>query len=179
MSELTLKLILAGGRKGFTGPLGKIRVNNGVIILRGDDKTVLGTAKYLGRVYAAFPEGSKELETYGHSPVQASDGGTSPVHGGVQPQQPGTSASSADAGGGGTHPTAGSGSDVPPTGAGHDDSRLGRIAEAVKALDPTNDDHWTGGGLPRVDVVSTAVADPTISRRDVEQAAPGFVRPKP
>lgn len=178
MAYLELTLVLAGGRRGKTCVLGKHQFVGGRITLCGDDKTVLGTAKYLGRVYAAFPEGSKELETYGHSPLQASDGEPSPVHGGVQPQQPRASAPSADAGGGGTHSQAGSGAHVPPTGAGHDDARLDRIAEAVKALDPANDDHWTGGGLPRVDAISTAVADPTVSRRDVEQAAPGFTRPK-
>lgn len=176
MPYLEMTLVLAGGRRGQTCTLGKFRFTNGAIVLRGDDRTVLGRAKYLGRVYAAFPQGSKELETYGRGNVPAGDGNGQAVSGDGQPGQPGSSPPSADNGSGTTGAASGSGSDVPNAGSGHGNARLDRIKEAVTALDHTNDDHWTGTGLPRVDVISTAVGDPTVSRRDVEQAAPGFTR---
>jgi len=47
------------------------------------------------------------------------------------------------------------------------------ILEALKALDPKNDDHWTADGLPRLDVVKAG------TRAVVTKAAPNFSRSNP
>ena len=50
------------------------------------------------------------------------------------------------------------------------------IAEAVQALDPKNDDHWTAEGLPRMDAVEKLFGDDQITRQQVSDAVPGFTR---
>lgn len=49
------------------------------------------------------------------------------------------------------------------------------IEEALRQLDPTNDDHWTGDGLPRVDVISGIVGR-AVTRKEITDAAPLLVR---
>lgn len=46
---------------------------------------------------------------------------------------------------------------------------MSQIIEALRALDPKNDDHWTADGLPRLDVVKA-------SRTGITKAAPNFSR---
>src|SRR5688572_2067453 len=50
------------------------------------------------------------------------------------------------------------------------------IQAALAKLDPTNDNHWTGDGLPRLDTVRMLASDQQISRDAVTAAAPGFTR---
>lgn len=49
-----------------------------------------------------------------------------------------------------------------------------KILDAVRQLDPTNDNHWTTDGLPRLETVRMLAGDASISRDAVEAAAPGF-----
>jgi hypothetical protein len=56
---------------------------------------------------------------------------------------------------------------------------VNKILDAVKQLDGTNDNHWTADGLPRLETVRMLASDPSLSREQVEEAAPGFKRPKP
>jgi hypothetical protein len=49
------------------------------------------------------------------------------------------------------------------------------ILEAVQALDPQNDEHWTADGLPRLDAVENLLGS-DISRKVVTNAAPDFSR---
>lgn len=51
-----------------------------------------------------------------------------------------------------------------------------KIQEALKQLDPANDDHWTADGLPRMDAVEKLVGSSDITREDVTNAAPDFTR---
>jgi len=57
-------------------------------------------------------------------------------------------------------------------------SRLEQIADAIHALDPRNDDHWTQSGLPRVDAIEELLDDPSITRGEINEAAPGYERPR-
>jgi hypothetical protein len=50
------------------------------------------------------------------------------------------------------------------------------IVEALKTLDTANDNHWTQGGLPRMETVSMLVGNPKLTREEVEAAYPGFTR---
>lgn len=49
------------------------------------------------------------------------------------------------------------------------------ILEALQALDPTNDEHWTGDGLPATAAVSE-LRDEKTTRADIEGVAPDFNR---
>jgi hypothetical protein len=50
------------------------------------------------------------------------------------------------------------------------------IKGALAKLDVTNDNHWTGDGLPRLDAVKLFASDQTLTREAVTQAHPGFTR---
>lgn len=49
------------------------------------------------------------------------------------------------------------------------------IQEAIKSLDPENNDNWTVTGLPSVDAVSHAVGG-TVTRKQIGEAVPGYDR---
>lgn len=50
-----------------------------------------------------------------------------------------------------------------------------KIREALLKLDPSNDEHWTAEGLPRLDVMQQFVGE-AVSRADVTGAAKAFSR---
>ncbi|WP_066795077.1 hypothetical protein [Sphingomonas soli] len=52
----------------------------------------------------------------------------------------------------------------------------GDIGSAIDLLDPANDDHWTGAGLPAVDAVK-AILGRDVTRAEINEAAPEFMRP--
>lgn len=47
---------------------------------------------------------------------------------------------------------------------------------ALSQLDPENDEHWTGQGLPSVEAVRAIAADDSISRADIQGVAPKLNR---
>jgi hypothetical protein len=51
-----------------------------------------------------------------------------------------------------------------------------KIICALRSLDPLNENHWTGQGLARVDVVGKMANLPDLTRNDIAEAAPGFSR---
>lgn len=51
-----------------------------------------------------------------------------------------------------------------------------KIKAALAKLDPTNDNHWTADGFPRLDTVRLLASDGTLSREAVTNALPGFSR---
>ena len=53
-----------------------------------------------------------------------------------------------------------------------------KIAAAVRGLNPENDEHWTGAGLPAMAAVEDLVGSKDIKRADVEAAVPGWDRDK-
>lgn len=50
------------------------------------------------------------------------------------------------------------------------------LLEAIQSLDPANDEHWTGQGLPRIDVLAKLADMPFLKRGEVEAFAPGYRR---
>lgn len=50
------------------------------------------------------------------------------------------------------------------------------IIEALKKLDPADDNHWTAEGLSRLETVRMIAEDPAITRDAIEAAAPAFTR---
>lgn len=53
------------------------------------------------------------------------------------------------------------------------------IPQALSQLDPSNDDHWTGDGAPRVDVVQKLTGLSSLTRAQIVEAAPKFTRDVP
>lgn len=51
-----------------------------------------------------------------------------------------------------------------------------KIIEALKKLDPVNDNHWTADGLPRLDTVKMLAGDQTLTRDSVTSIVPEFSR---
>lgn len=49
------------------------------------------------------------------------------------------------------------------------------IKEALAKLDPTNAEHWTGDGAPKLDALKDLMGE-TVSRQQVIEAAPQFTR---
>ena len=49
------------------------------------------------------------------------------------------------------------------------------ILEAVRSLDPNNDEHWTADGLPRLDAVENLLGS-DVNRKAVTNAAPDYSR---
>lgn len=56
------------------------------------------------------------------------------------------------------------------------DSIITAIVEALKKLDVNNDNHWTADGLPRIDTVKFLGSIQTLTREDINAAAPKFTR---
>lgn len=50
------------------------------------------------------------------------------------------------------------------------------VKAAVEKLDPSNDEHWTGTGLPRLSAVEDALGRAGVTRSAVEAAMPGYTR---
>lgn len=53
---------------------------------------------------------------------------------------------------------------------------MSKILEALGKLDPSNDNHWTNDGLPRIDTVRMLAADPSLTREAITAEAPNFSR---
>jgi hypothetical protein len=55
------------------------------------------------------------------------------------------------------------------------------IKQALAALDPENDEHWTKAGLPSVEHLAKAleVSPGALTRKAIEEAQPGFSRENP
>lgn len=195
MAELRRKLILTGCRAGTTCVLRKMRFVNGELTLSGADNEVESLTKYMGRSYQAFPQGSPELAHYqrldreaanGASKTDAGPGPTDQVGkvpSAVQPTGAGSTPAAADNVGGAAETQPGSTEQRPSgdgqQGAGPDSDPGSKhtLQQVILQLDPTNDELWTAQGYPRCDAVAAACGREDITRKDVEGAAPGFMRP--
>lgn len=51
-----------------------------------------------------------------------------------------------------------------------------RLANALRQLDPENDDHWTKLGKPAMSAVEQLYGSAAVTRDEVEAAIPGFTR---
>lgn len=55
-------------------------------------------------------------------------------------------------------------------------ARIALVRDALVKLDPENDAHWTGGGLPSVEAVRELAESSELSRSDITEAAPKLNR---
>ncbi|MCP4900884.1 MAG: hypothetical protein GY906_28285 [bacterium] len=178
MAIVTRTLILTGGRAGKTVRLSKkYQFRDGKIVLRGPSHKVECIARMLAINYAAFEEGSRELEAahgqrdLSESPIGEQEHALSSE---VQSEGSGSGAeAAADLDGHGDADSGDSG--LRSEGDGHEDSRSYRIREALTQLDMMNDEHWTRTGLPAVKAVEELLGEP-VKRVEIEEATPGLVR---
>lgn len=56
------------------------------------------------------------------------------------------------------------------------EQKFEKIRAALQQLDPANDAHWTDDGLPRTGTVQKLASDAAITRKDIQEAQPGFQR---
>lgn len=185
-----MKLILTGHYAGRTVKLNGHTFVNGELPLAGDLKSMDGLVAYF-RTYNAFLSGSNELAAAQARDAKEKGNGTDKVLDG----QAGANAGGLPANGPATGTTSGqgaTGASPAPEGsvAGGDGSQEGhlpdagkvtdpsllKVLDAVKALDPMSDEHWTAAGLPQVAAVATAAGIPTVTRKDIETVMPGYNR---
>lgn len=184
-----MKLIMTGHFAGKTVKINGYQFVNGELTLKGDMKAMDGVINYF-RTYNAYLAGSDELaaaqardkgETYGAGEVldgQGSDTSGVSANGSDPGTGSGPGATGASTDGSGSNPEG----DGVPAGreagapAETSDPQVLKIIDALKALDPTADEHWTDAGLPRVDAVATASGIPAVTRKDIENAVPGWNR---
>lgn len=62
--------------------------------------------------------------------------------------------------------------------AGDQEAKLSKLAMAIMSLDPANDEHWTGQGIPAMSAVEKAYGSTDITRNNVENELPGWTREK-
>lgn len=187
-----MKLILTGHYAGKTIALNGYKFENGELDVGSDLTKIDNIVRYFAS-YNAFLAGSPELaeaqerdrinKETNHGASEILDGQNGPQSGGVSTDKPGTS--EAGSGGAGDSETNSSGSVSAGSGvsAGRvavelstDDPKMLMIIDALKALDPTSDEHWTDAGLPRVDAVAEASKVADVTRTDIEKAIPGWTR---
>lgn len=51
-----------------------------------------------------------------------------------------------------------------------------KIIEALGKLDPSNDNHWTAEGQPRLDTMKMLMADGSLTRAMIDEHVPGYTR---
>ena len=164
-----------GPREKFTGILGaKFRFTNGRLTIRGDHEWV---DRILARLVRDYKCTIEEEARHGQRsvPTPSVPDPQPALRGGVQPGGEGTPQEAPADGTGGVNAGQGD-ARVRSGGDGHQDPRLDRIRSALGRLDSTNAKHWTITGLPKVSVVAKLARLEDVSRREVERAAPGFIR---
>lgn len=202
-SNISVRLKLVGPRAGQTVVLQDRQFVNGFLDLIGPPRDISGAASYLLKCYGAYVDGSEECEKAearyealleemeaGNGNGDASSGSkpdpSKPVRGAVRPDGGGSSEASVDDGGSDAQDQRG-GAGVLSAGDRYENSRVhpepdgqkrSLIAEALRALDHGNPEHWTQDGKPAVAVVSD-VAGENISRQMIEAVSPHFVRALP
>lgn len=176
-----VKLIGTGYNKGRTfAPGNGVQVIDGVVEIPDQHE---GLIRWLGLVQNMFPEGSPELKAALerdklHEAQNAGQGTglQSGVRGAASTDGDAVKRSAAPAPAvqqpANDGPAAGAAERV-PGGDGHVNPRVG---QALTKLDPTNDEHWTKDGKPAIAAVAALANLATVSRADIERAAPGLTR---
>ena len=164
-----------GPREKFTGILGaKFRFTNGRLTIRGDHEWV---DRILARLVRDYKCTIEEEARHGQRSAQTPSvpDPQHPLRGGVQPGGEGTPKEAPADGTGGVDAGQGD-AGLRSERDRYEDARLDRLRTALGRLNPTNPKHWTITGLPKVSVVAKLARLEDVSRREVERAAPGFIR---
>lgn len=189
-----MKLILTGHYAGATKDINGYKFVKGELLLKGDITKMDGLIAYM-RTYNAFLAGSEELAeaqardaatkggSDGTDAILDGQGGAS--EGGAQANESSPGTGSGDGATGTSTDGSGSGAEGDGVQAGREadakaqaasDPNVLKIIDALKSLDPTNDDHWTDAGLPLVGIIATASGIVNVTRKDISAALPGWNR---
>lgn len=190
MGIITRRLTLVGALEGQTVAL-KVGTKeysfiDGSMEVTGPSGDIDNLGKYLRRCFQAYPDPSRELddaraalkeEEGDAAEDQAPEAGPGDEHPGGADDDAGgagaepTEQQDADNGGGAGEPEAGE------AGAGDaDGDGQSPIVEALKRLDPADDEHWTADGKPKMSAIEALMGRADITRAQVDAAAPGFSR---
>lgn len=199
-ASLNTTLHLTGALRGKTVVLGGYPFVDGRFTVSGSLENVSGLIKYLGRSYQAYPEGSVELreaqerdrreanrgvrgangndsdrdKAASNDGVDGADGSGTSQAGGSDDGETGVNGSGGSTSGlsdRGGRPDAGDADESDESGP------YGEVRKALKRLDHTNDDDWTGDDRPAVARV-TEILGRQINRAEIDAAAPDFRRVK-
>lgn len=174
-----MKLVLHGHYKGKTVKLRDVQFVDGVAEIPGHYVQNEGLCIYMARCFQAYPEGMtfEEGQAYASKvPTTAVGDPPKTIPGAGEPPGPGSQAqgSAQQSGDGGA---SGGGTSSVSGGDGHGDPRLHtRLQDALKALDPKDDSHWTKAGLPALVAVELSLGGGQVTRKEIETAIPGFTR---
>lgn len=178
----TRKLTLVGEYAGKTVNLRGHLFKNGSLTVSGSGSDVESLSSYLRRCYQAYPDPSEELDTARKVTGDVGRGGNE-VHqnrkdagnrksGDAGPTSPRTSQRAATENRKGTP-------DASARSSGSKDvvgNRYQTIIEALKGLDPENDDHWTDEGKPKISALEVLLGRTDLTRAEVSGADPNFSR---
>jgi hypothetical protein len=179
--------ILVGPHAGKTITLGnRFNFVKGSLPWAGDGDAFVNVSKLM-ETYQAYPQdhpkvaeasnGKRTVHVDGKNTV-----GSKQVEGGVQSDKQIPSEEDADNGGGttdseaGSSGNAGSGGNGPGSADETVDPEIARIKTALLTLDVNDDTHWTKNGEPTIEVVAGAANVPTLVRKQIKLAYPGFNR---
>lgn len=189
------KLILTGAYAGRTMTLNGHKFEKGELPLSGDIEKLGGLIRYFA-TYNAYLSGSEELAAAQERDRKNKEmgHGSDTVLDGEGAGASGASANGANAEGSATGSgnagTASDGSGSVSNGDGVSEGRVAneppvssdaqvlKVLDALKMLNPENDDFWTDAGLPKVAAIEEASGVVGVTRKDIEAAWPGFNREK-
>lgn len=158
MSTKTFKMVLTGPYAGHTRVLNGIHFKDGVAEIQGSIGSMQGIIRYLGTCYQAYLENSSELHDAQEADKARAEG-REPAKRVVETAEVKETKTEIEI------------ANKDPVAETND-----KLVEAVMALDPMNDEHWTMDGKPRMDAVEATYGSADIKRADIDAAAPGYDR---
>lgn len=197
-----MRIILVGHFEGQDVTLRGYQFKKGILEVGNNPAEYGPIVAYMGVNYNGWLEGSSELVA-ARANVAASkaaakekelgtgenlDGQAGSVEGGVQADlastagnaELGDTASGASSNGepvvlpGGSGGEAGHNARKPSPFIESDNPQVLKVVDAIRKLNPNVTEHWTATGLPMTSVVQETSGVPNVSRKDIEQAAPGW-----
>lgn len=181
MTKVSATVHLTGPYEGKTIVLNHRQFVEGKFRIVAPKQEVENLARYMAACYQArtevddgqrrVPQDAQPGAAAGVQPPVRSDGAEPPA---VRDVHVG-----ADDGGGDTAAADVPGGDGLPGAGGLEDPQLKRIRDIVFSLDPEDDTHWTGGGLPAVTAVEEKLGSGGVTRELIARAAPGANRKAP
>jgi hypothetical protein len=195
---MRMNLVLTGAHAGKTIVLNNRTFKNGVLEVAGSGEEVGRLANYYARSYQAFPEGSDVLKAAQARDAEAAEAaekkettdgdnqvlpGAGTDEGDASSDQSGTTEQTDGSGdAGGEAVAAGGGASEEATspegsvaGLPNDPVSV-KVQAALKKLDPSEDNHWTKAGQPRIEVVAEILGDQSLTREAINEAWPNFDR---
>jgi hypothetical protein len=194
---LETKFVLIGPYFGKTINLGSLpwRFVNGACTVTANVGDTAMTARFLERNWQAYPENHPAVKEFldGQRNLQTAkvEDSQPQVPSDLQPKGGGTDAGDPTNSGEGSAGAETGSTELLPDGSGQASQLVPapkpfieptaevniKLFNAVKMLDPTNNDHWTKEGKPAVTAVATFYGATDVTRADIDAAYPGFTRP--